>query len=531
MIGSSPPEPTGADQRGPDERAQRTSSAGTWIAAAFIALGSLVLVGGVGFVAMRAWQGPSPGTPSGTASAATAAPTAAPAPVAPAPDPEAAAESDSEERALTAPHADAPDPVPLPSSFPLPGLTGSERPAIPATSKRPALGSAQADVTVALFGDLKCPFTQRTLRKARGILERHPGTLRFVFYHRPIDADAEAVLLSRRVALATLRGGPELGWQELERRARLGDATEPEPRLPADPRGEPQAVEARALDALLTEDGELASVLDVRATPTLFVNGLRLVGEPDLALLESALQREERAVRWLRAQGMTPERAYALRSRRNLIAVDAGAPDRNCLPRGDAPALGPPESLVTLVEFSGFECRACRDFEPVLAELSKRYPRAITRVFRGVAPRDERTARRALGFALAAKSEGGDAAFWSLLRALRASALRLDDAALVAAAKQAGLDAERLFAAAGDEKLVRRLNRELELARSLGVQATPTFFVNGRKLPRDTSPEALAAAVAEELAAAKRIQRAGTPPSKFEELLCGTKDGVENPAN
>jgi protein-disulfide isomerase len=271
----------------------------------------------------------------------------------------------------------------------------------------------------------------------------------------------------------------------------------------------------------LAEDAELGSVLDVRATPTLFVNGLRLVGEPDPDLLESAIQREERAVRWLRAQGGAAELAYALRLRRNLIAVDAGAADRWCLPHGDAPEEGPSDALVTLVEFSGFECRGCRDFEPVLGELSKKYPTALRRVFHGIAPRDMRSARRALGFALAAKTELGDAAFWSLLRVLRSSALRLDEAALTTAAKQAGLDADRLFSAADDEALDRRLNRELELARALDVQAAPTFFVNGRKLPRATSPDVLKAVVAEELAAAKRIQRRGTPPSKFEALLCG----------
>ncbi len=510
MIGSSPPEPTGTSAR---------------IAVGIMLLGCFLLVGGVGFVAWRALRMPEAGPSAGLASAAPSAARALPAPSSKPPEQLAPAPAEPSEpepepgqagRGQAGPQAlNAPEPVPLEAR---PRTKGSDpSAAIPVSAGRPALGAKQAGVTLSLFGDLKCPFTLRTLNAATKIVARHPDSVRFVFYHRPIDADAASVELSRRVALAALRGGPELGWQELEQSARNGGA--------AGAQREPDASEARALTELLAEDAELGSVLHVRATPTLFVNGLRLVGEPDPDLLESAIQREERAVRWLRAQGVAAERAYALRLRRNLIAVDAGAADRWCLPRGDAPEEGPRDALVTLVEFSGFECRGCRDFEPVLGELSKKYPTALRRVFHGIAPRDMRSARRALGFALAAKTELGDAAFWSLLRVLRASALRLDEAALATAAKQAGLDAERLFSAADDEKLDRRLNRELELARALDVQTAPTFFVNGRKLPRATSPDVLKAVVAEELAAAKRIQRRGTPPSRFEALLCDAPGG------
>ena len=518
MIGSSPPEPTGTGAR---------------IAVALVALGFLVLVGGVGFIVWRALRMPPTGPSAGAASAAPSVTQALPTPstrppqhAEPAPDepeePQHAEQDHGQPQQLGPYLPRAPEPVALPSAAQAIFAGAEAAPAIPVSAGRPAVGATQADVTLSLFGDLKCPFTLRTLKEAARIVERHADSARFVFYHHPIDGEAGSVQLSRSVALATLRGGPALGWQELERSAKGGGTI--------DSQREPDAAETRALEKLLAEDEGLGSVLDVRATPTLFVNGLRLVGEPDADLLESAIQREERAVRWLRAQGMPAERAYALRLRRNLIAVDAGAADRSCLPHGDAPEQGPSDALVTLVEFSGFECRGCRDFEPVLSELSKRHPTVLRRVFHGIAPREMRSARRALGFALAAKTELGDAAFWALLRALRASALRLDEAALLTAAKQAGLDAERLFSAADDEKLERRLNRELALARALDVQVAPTFFVNGRKLPRDASPDVLKAVVAEELAAAKRIQRRGTPPSKFDELLCGPTAQSEPPS-
>jgi protein-disulfide isomerase len=261
-------------------------------------------------------------------------------------------------------------------------------------------------------------------------------------------------------------------------------------------------------------------VLDVRMTPTLFVNGLRWVGEPEEDVLESLIQRERRAVGWLLAQGTASERAYALRVRRNLIDVEDGAPDRTCVPRGDAPALGPEDALVTLVEFSGFECAACRDLEAAIRSVMGRHPNQIRRSFRGLAPRQAAPARRVAAFALSAQTALGDPAFWSLYRALRAAPLGLDDAALLAIAKGVGLDGQRLLASAGDDANERRLNHDLELAVELNVPQSPTLFVNGRLLSKELSAEKLEAVVSEELAIARRIARAGTPPSHFDELLC-----------
>src|SRR5688572_20072105 len=252
MVGSSPPESTGTAAR---------------IAVAIMALGFAVLVGGVGFVVWRALRmpptGPSAGVPSSAPSVARALPVpssmppghAEPGPAEPAEPHHADADHGDSDAERHAPRP--PDPVPVPRAVALPLLTGSDQfVAIPVSLSRPALGAPQPDVTLSLFGDLKCPFTLRALKTAAQIVERHTGSLRFVFYHRPIDAEAGSVLLARRVALATLRGGPTLGWQELDQSAHDAGAVAPQ--------RAPDASEARALAKLLAEDEELASVLDVR---------------------------------------------------------------------------------------------------------------------------------------------------------------------------------------------------------------------------------------------------------------------------
>jgi protein-disulfide isomerase len=58
--------------------------------------------------------------------------------------------------------------------------------ALPIAPGDHTLGSHAAPVTIMLFGDLTCPFTLRTFRVLRQLLDERPGTLRMVWRHRPM---------------------------------------------------------------------------------------------------------------------------------------------------------------------------------------------------------------------------------------------------------------------------------------------------------------------------------------------------------
>jgi protein-disulfide isomerase len=490
---------------------------GQLLAWVVIALGLSILVGGVGAIAVMALR-----TSSGAAVIGSATPSVTPGPPSlPAPGRGSPAEPGGSAGAgaeLARPDASAARPAPVLPAEPdaagaIAAASEEASAAIPVTPARAISGTSSADVTVSLFGDLTCSHTLRTLRGFARLRERHGARVRFVFYHRPLGDDSAPRRLARAVALATVRDGPAAGWAALE-----ASAAGAEPANAA-----ATALEQGRVEALLADDERLAAVLDVRGTPTLFVNGARSVGEPEEGVLESAIQREQRAVGWLRAQGVPPERVYVQRVRKNLIEVEGGAPDRACVPRGDAPELGPDDALVTLVEFSGFECPGCRELAAAIGKVVGRHPKEVRRVFRGLAPQKPSRARRVAAFALSAQSALGDRAFWALYRELRAAPAGLDDSGLLAVARRAGLDGERLLALAADETNERRLNRDLELAGTLNVASVPALFVNGRLLPGALSTEGLEAVVSEELAMARRIARAGTPPSRFDELLCRSR--------
>jgi protein-disulfide isomerase len=396
----------------------------------------------------------------------------------------------------------------------------------PVTPGSTVWGTADAPVTVALFGDLGCPHTRSTLRAAVRAAAQLGPQLRLVFYHRPLAGRPFSLEAARALSAVALRSGADAAWRalneasssrsagpnELERWLTVAGVEAPPATLSAEP----------AAKARVQTDVDLGVVLDVQQTPTLFVNGRRLIGVPAPGALEVLIEEEGRAVRFVRAQGVPFADAYSRRVKKNLIGVDEGAPSRACVPVDKAPALGPPQALLTVIEFSDFECQHCRALEVSLAAVMARHPGTVRRVWRSFALPQHENARKAAAFALAARELGGEAAFWAVHAALLAGPSdALSEGHLRALATRLGLDGGRLRKAIDDPRRARELEQDQELGSSLGLEGAPTLFINGRKISGAVPASALEDVVREELDAARRVERHGTPAARFESLLCG----------
>ena len=146
------------------------------------------------------------------------------------------------------------------------------------------------------------------------------------------------------------------------------------------------------------------------------------------------------------------------------------------VPVGDSPQRGPSDAWVTVVEFADFECPFCRSEEPVLKDVQAVYGVDLRLVFKdfpltGVHP-------HAQAAAVAAECAGEQGKFWDMHDLLFTTAL--DDATLLADAGQvAGLDVVAWQACIGTPAPASRVAADVALGTSLGVDGTPTFFVNG----------------------------------------------------
>ncbi len=161
------------------------------------------------------------------------------------------------------------------------------------------------------------------------------------------------------------------------------------------------------------------------------------------------------------------------------------------------PARGGAEALVTIVEWSDFECPYCKRILPTLEQLFEEYPTEVRLVFRhfplhAIHP----NAQAAAEAAVCAQDQG---AFWALhdLMFEEQDTLGVDD--LKDKAERAGLDAEAFAACMEAEDTPGRVEADRRAGIEVGVNGTPALFVNGRPLAGAVAYEELAGVVEDEL--------------------------------
>jgi protein-disulfide isomerase len=184
------------------------------------------------------------------------------------------------------------------------------------------------------------------------------------------------------------------------------------------------------------------------------------------------------------------------------------------VPVDDTPLRGPADALVTIVESSDFECPFCKRVGPTLKQLEEAFPGKLRFSFRqNPLPFHARALPAAIA-AEEARAQGGDAKFWAMHDKLFELAPALDDASIERAAQELGLDVAKVKEAIASGKYKDRVQRDQQLVQSLGAPATPSFFINGRKLAGAQPFETFRALVDEELKKAEALVQQGTPASQ-----------------
>jgi protein-disulfide isomerase len=107
--------------------------------------------------------------------------------------------------------------------------------------------------------------------------------------------------------------------------------------------------------------------------------------------------------------------------------------------------------------------------------------------------------RNALDAARAAAAAGRQGKFWEMHDRLFANQMQLDRASLERYATEIGLDLERFREDLEGDDVNAAVEADMELGRRIGVDSTPTIYVNGRRF--DDPLESLSEWIAEELVA------------------------------
>ncbi|HYN08350.1 MAG TPA: thioredoxin domain-containing protein [Vicinamibacterales bacterium] len=188
---------------------------------------------------------------------------------------------------------------------------------------------------------------------------------------------------------------------------------------------------------------------------------------------------------WLRTDGQIAR----LRDDHRRLSQDVGAlKQTQMIDVAGAPALGPDNVPVTLVEFSDYECPFCvRHFKQTMPQIEANFikPGRIRYVFRDF-PIDELhpEAIRAHETARCGLEQDLDK-YWQLHRSLFSAPGTHTKDALEARAREAGLDTAAIQACLASGRVTAGIRRSGEVASSLGANGTPAFFVGLRERGSD----------------------------------------------
>lgn len=145
----------------------------------------------------------------------------------------------------------------------------------------------------------------------------------------------------------------------------------------------------------------------------------------------------------------------------------------------DQPTKGNPNATVTVVEFTDFQCPSCALQHPILERLIAEYGTQVKFVLRDFPLRQHENAVKAAEAAEAAREQGK---FWEYVTLLfrNQSALQVDK--LKAYATELKLDRTKFDAALDGGKFRDKVQRDTLDGQKVGVNGTPTLFINGRRI-------------------------------------------------
>lgn len=159
--------------------------------------------------------------------------------------------------------------------------------------------------------------------------------------------------------------------------------------------------------------------------------------------------------------------------------------DPSLLIRADSNTIATPSASVTLVEFSDFQCPACGVYHQMVKKIIDQFKGSMTFVYRNF-PLTDLHPNAPLA-AQAAEAAGLQGKYWEMHDLLftkqsewSASATARDIFAEYA--ESLGLNVDQFKKDIDSDAVKNRIAADIADGNALGINATPTFFLNNRKL-------------------------------------------------
>jgi protein-disulfide isomerase len=160
-----------------------------------------------------------------------------------------------------------------------------------------------------------------------------------------------------------------------------------------------------------------------------------------------------------------------------------------------APSLGPEDAPVTVVEFSDYQCPACRSTHEVVKQVKAMYGNQVRWIFKDYPLKIHKEAFKAAEAAHCAEEQGK---FWEYQeRAFTAG--KLDPDSLFNLAAEMGMDKDKFRECLQSGKYKDYINESIQDASRTGIDRTPSFIINGTVFSGGPALTTFKSAIDEEL--------------------------------
>ncbi|MFN3198100.1 MAG: DsbA family protein [Bradymonadia bacterium] len=398
-----------------------------------------------------------------------------------------------------------------------------------------AKGPADAQVTIVEFSEFQCPFCSRVNPTMAKIQQEYGDKVRIVFKHNPLPFHKDAF----PAALASEAAGKQGKFWEMHdklfanQKALKADnlnayATE----LGLDMGKFKADMADKTLEAKVKADMALAQQIGARGTPNMFINGRKVVGAKPFPAFKTIIDEEVKKADKLIAAGTAKAQVYAKLTEKGLTKAAAPAPKKRAedktiykVPVVADSCKGPADALVTIVEFSEFQCPFCNKVLPTLKQIESTYGKDVRVCFKHNPLPFHKDAPLASQAAIAAGKQGKFSEMHDKLFANQ-RALKADN--LQAYAKEIGLDMAKFNADLNSDAVKNVIKQDQALATQIGARGTPNFFINGRKLVGAQPFASFKGVIDEQKKAAEALVAKGTARANVYAEL--TKNGATKAA-
>lgn len=432
---------------------------------------------------------------------------------------------------------------------------------------RPWKGAKDAKVVIAEWSDYQCPWCKRTEPLLHEIMKKFKTGVKLVWFDFPLRFHRNAMPAALAAWEVYVEKGNAAYWKFHDkvyannRNITTENLAKWAKELGANPAKVTEAIKTKKHEKVIRASMMAGQRIGVRGTPTLLVNGRKYRGRRDITTVSAMINAEmKKADQVIGKGGVTLATYYSHIQKKGLARVKylpgsgnkrAQRPrrrqlDPNAVYKVPVTAkdvsLGPKDALVTIVEWSDFQCPYCKWASCIMKLVEKAYPKDVRYVWRNNPLPFHRSALPAAEAAMAAFAQKGAKGFFAMhdriypinkcsakppmpnirewLRALPRPGPKLDMAAFTKYAKEIGLDVARFKKDMESHAYLKTIKAQQAAGMKLGARGTPGFFVNG-KYVRGIRPFArFKAMIDREIAAAKKLMAAKRiPRSKVYETI------------